>query len=69
LITVEFKLETPRITVADMSGCAHAAAFGIVGALTFDQERELIGAAMAALEARQRAQDEDDGQQDRRRCS
>jgi len=41
-----------------MSGCEHAAAFGIVEALTLDQERKLIGATMAALEASQHAQDE-----------
>jgi hypothetical protein len=38
--------------VADLEGCAHAAAFGTVGGLTLREEFELIAGALGAFELR-----------------
>ena len=59
-ILAEYDLSTPMVTVADLVGCAHAERFGQVGALTVDEERRLIEAALDMWEAARR--DEEDGE-------
>ena len=59
-VLAEYDLSTPMVTVADLVGCAHAERFGQVGALTLDEERRLIEAALDVWEAAQR--DEEDGE-------
>lgn len=49
-IVAELDLETRFVTVADLSGCAHAARFGEIDALSEDDERALIDAALTAWE-------------------
>ena len=51
LITAEMDLTTPLVTVADLSGCPHARAFGAVGLLTPQDECRLITDALDAYEA------------------
>jgi hypothetical protein len=51
-IVAELDLETRYVTVADLSGCAHAARFGEIDALSEDDERALIDAALNAWEQR-----------------
>ena len=50
-IVAEFDLTTSLVTVGDLSGCRHAAAFGAVGVLSLDQERRMIEAALRMWEA------------------
>jgi hypothetical protein len=51
IIVAELDLTTPLVTVADLSGCRHAQAFGAIGALTELQELQLITAALDAYVA------------------
>jgi len=51
-IVAEVDTTTRPTVVADLSGCPHARAFGKVGRLTIDQERQLISAALDAWESR-----------------
>ncbi len=51
-IVAELDLSAQPTIVADLSGCPHADAFGQIGRLTLDQERQLITAALHAWEAR-----------------
>ncbi len=46
VILAEYDLSTPFVTVGDLVGCPHAARFGQIGALTVDEERRLIEAAL-----------------------
>ena len=47
-IVAELDATTPWLTVGNLSGCPHAAAFGKLQALTARQERRLIHAALMA---------------------
>jgi hypothetical protein len=49
-LVAELDLETRYVTVADLSGCAHAMRFGEIQALTEEEERRLIEAALTAWE-------------------
>lgn len=46
VILAEYDLSTPFVTVGDLVGCPHAERFGQVGALTLEEERRLIEAAL-----------------------
>lgn len=47
-IVAEFDLHSRPVTVADLSGCTHAAQFGHLEGLTPGEEWQLIDAALAA---------------------
>jgi len=69
VIVAEYDLSGPFVVVADLVGCSHASAFGRAGALTLDQERQLIRAAIDARPAEPSEIDETDGEGDSRRSA
>jgi hypothetical protein len=58
-VIAELDFTTPIVTVADLSGCPHARAFGSIGHLTAVQEARLIGACLEAYETTRREPDRD----------
>jgi hypothetical protein len=61
MLTAELDLATAPITVANLTGCGHAAAFGELGPLTFEDEWRLIVAALDAFAASEAARPERPG--------
>jgi hypothetical protein len=55
ILTAELDLTTAPITVARLTGCGHAAVFGELGPLTFEDEWRLIAAARDAFAASEAA--------------
>jgi hypothetical protein len=51
ILTAELDLTTAPVTVAGLTGCGHAAVFGELGPLTFEDEWRLIKAALDAVAA------------------
>jgi hypothetical protein len=64
-IAVEFDVDAYSLSVANLSGCAHAVAFGVAGALTEEQKGRIVDAALKAFDAWRRARGW--GGRDRRR--
>jgi predicted small lipoprotein YifL len=58
LLTAELDVTTAPVTVANLTGCGHAAACGRLGPLTFEEEWRLIEAALDAFAASEAADPE-----------